>query len=101
MLIATIGDAALLAAAAAVEGDAAPVAAGVLPRVALVMPLGAAFAPTRPGAAAPAWPNADCEGPVTAAGSPQPTAANMATMIVHERTTVIFQPLGLKLRPEH
>jgi hypothetical protein len=91
----TTGDIALLAAAAAAAFVGA-VAAGMLPRVALVMPVGAAFTP---GATPPAAPNPPCEGPVTVL-DPQPTAANRAaTMNVLERTTGIFQPLGLMLCP--
>jgi hypothetical protein len=86
----TTGDIALLAAAAAVAGFAGAVTTGMLPRVALVTPVGAAFGST-PGATPPAAPNAPCEGPVTGL-DPQPTAAanRAATMNVLERTTVIF-----------
>jgi len=70
---------------------------GMLARVVLVTPHGeSAPEPAAGRVLAPG------DGPVTSL-DPQPTAATAqrATMKAHERTTVIFQPLGLfRLRPE-
>jgi hypothetical protein len=64
---------------------------GMLARVVLVTPHGESAAePAAPGSVA-------VDGPVTSL-PPQPAAAHIATMKVKalKRTTVIFQPLGLK-----
>jgi hypothetical protein len=95
MLIATTGDVALDAVAAAVGGIVLVPAGGRLPTVVLVTPVGGSVV-------APAPANPACEGPVTVdSPDPQPSAAMMATSNVLERTTFIFKPLGQMPRQEH
>jgi hypothetical protein len=97
VLIATTGDVALEAAAAAVGGAAFAVVGGRLPTVVLVTPVGGVES-----VAAPAPANPPGEGPVTVESpDPQPSAAMMATTKVLERTTFIFNLLVLMLLQEH
>ena len=97
MLIATTGELALDAAAAAAGDVVVAVGGGRLPTVVLVTPVGGVVSVVAPAPASP-----PCDGPVTVESpDPQPSAAMIATIKVLERTTFIVKPLGSNAPSEH